>query len=54
MGRREQSESNYVAFIQPSCRGINEIWSKMSQGLSVIKGRQISDGTRNLAKLWFG
>jgi hypothetical protein len=53
VGRKEQKELNAVEFIQPNCRGINEIWSKITQGLSVISGGQIPVGTRNSATSWY-
>ena len=52
-GEREQKELNAVEFIQPNCRGINEIWSKITHGLSIIKRGQISAGTRNSATSWY-
>jgi hypothetical protein len=38
VGRKEQKESDAVEFIQPNCPGINEIWSKVTKGLTVIGG----------------
>lgn len=53
MGEGNKKESNVIKFIQPNCREINEIWSKITHGLSLIKGGQISAGTRNSVTSWY-
>ena len=45
-------ETRRVNTLAPNCCGINTIWFKITEGVSVMKGGEVSDISRNSATSW--